>query len=33
MPTYAYRCKNCDYAFDIHQAFTDDAPARLPGVR
>ncbi|GAA2092907.1 MULTISPECIES: FmdB family zinc ribbon protein [Brevibacterium] len=25
MPTYAYRCKNCDYAFDIHQAFTDDA--------
>ncbi len=24
MPTYAYRCTECDNAFDIHQAFTDD---------
>jgi putative FmdB family regulatory protein len=25
MPTYSYRCTQCDNAFDIHQAFTDDA--------
>lgn len=25
MPTYSYRCTECDNAFDIHQAFTDDA--------
>ncbi len=24
MPTYSYRCAECDHAFDIHQAFTDD---------
>jgi len=24
MPTYSYRCTECDNAFDIHQAFTDD---------
>ena len=24
MPTNAYRCTECDNAFDIHQAFTDD---------
>lgn len=24
MPTYSYRCADCDHAFDIHQAFTDD---------
>ncbi len=24
MPTYSYRCTNCNHAFDIHQAFTDD---------
>ena len=23
MPTYSYRCANCDYAFDQYQAFTD----------
>ncbi|WP_084499635.1 FmdB family zinc ribbon protein [Brevibacterium album] len=30
MPTYAYRCKNCDCAFDIHQAFSDDALTTCP---
>jgi len=25
MPTYSYRCTECENAFDIHQAFTDDA--------
>ena len=25
MPTYSYRCTESDNAFDIHQAFTDDA--------
>lgn len=24
MPTYSYRCANCDHAFDQYQAFTDD---------
>jgi putative FmdB family regulatory protein len=24
MPTYSYRCTQCNHAFDIHQAFTDD---------
>ena len=23
MPTYSYRCLECDTAFDIHQAFSD----------
>ena len=23
MPTYSYRCTECDTAFDIHQAFSD----------
>ncbi|WP_109473374.1 FmdB family zinc ribbon protein [Ornithinimicrobium cavernae] len=25
MPTYSYACKECDNAFDIQQAFSDDA--------
>jgi putative FmdB family regulatory protein len=25
MPTYSYRCTECGNAFDVHQAFTDDA--------
>ncbi|RFA19287.1 FmdB family zinc ribbon protein [Subtercola boreus] len=24
MPTYSYRCTQCDKAFDIQQSFTDD---------
>nr|WP_125776192.1 FmdB family zinc ribbon protein [Antribacter gilvus] len=30
MPTYAYRCADCDHAFDIHQAFTDDSLTECP---
>ncbi|ANC32667.1 FmdB family zinc ribbon protein [Isoptericola dokdonensis] len=30
MPTYAYRCADCGHAFDIHQAFTDDALTVCP---
>lgn len=30
MPTYTYRCTACDHAFDIHQAFTDDALTVCP---
>lgn len=30
MPTYAYRCTECSNAFDIHQAFTDDALTECP---
>ncbi len=31
MPTYSYRCTECDNAFDIHQAFTDDTLTVCPG--
>ena len=30
MPTYSYRCTECDTAFDIQQAFTDDALTECP---
>ena len=30
MPTYAYRCAACGHAFDIHQAFTDEALTVCP---
>ncbi|CAM3587813.1 FmdB family zinc ribbon protein [Isoptericola cucumis] len=30
MPTYAYRCADCDHAFDVHQAFTDDSLTVCP---
>ena len=30
MPTYSYRCTQCDHAFDIHQAFTDDTLTVCP---
>ena len=30
MPTYSYRCTECDNAFDIHQAFTDSSLAECP---
>ncbi|MBD8021551.1 FmdB family zinc ribbon protein [Brevibacterium gallinarum] len=33
MPTYAYRCTECSNAFDIHQAFTDDALTECPQCR
>lgn len=30
MPTYSYRCTDCGTAFDIQQAFTDDALTVCP---
>ena len=30
MPTYSYRCTECDQAFDIQQAFTDDTLTVCP---
>ncbi|MDO8143993.1 FmdB family zinc ribbon protein [Isoptericola sp. 178] len=30
MPTYAYRCADCGHAFDIRQAFSDDALTVCP---
>jgi putative FmdB family regulatory protein len=30
VPTYSYRCTECDTAFDIHQDFTDDALTQCP---
>ena len=30
MPTYSYRCANCDFAFDQYQAFTDESLTVCP---
>jgi len=30
LPTYSYRCTECDNAFDIHQEFTDDTLTVCP---
>ena len=30
MPTYEYRCKDCDHQFDIQQSFADDALTTCP---
>lgn len=30
MPTYSYRCRDCDVAFDIHQAFDEDTLTVCP---
>jgi putative FmdB family regulatory protein len=30
LPTYSYRCTECDNAFDIQQAFTDDSLTVCP---
>jgi len=30
VPTYSYRCTECDAAFDIHQAFTEDSLTVCP---
>lgn len=30
MPTYSYKCADCGHAFDIHQAFTDNALTTCP---
>ena len=30
MPTYEYRCKECDHGFEIVQSFSDDALTKCP---
>jgi len=30
LPTYSYRCADCDYAFDQYQAFTEDTLTNCP---
>ena len=30
MPSYTYRCENCDHQFDRHQAFSDNPLKRCP---
>ncbi len=30
MPTYSYRCTECDNAFDVKQSFTDAALTECP---
>lgn len=30
MPTYSYRCTECENAFDIQQAFTDNSLTECP---
>src|SRR4051812_14967318 len=30
MPTYDYACTHCDHAFEVFQAFTDDALTECP---
>jgi putative FmdB family regulatory protein len=33
VPTYAYACKDCGHAFDIHQSFSDDTLTVCPECR
>ena len=30
MPTYSYRCRDCDVAFDIQQSFDEDSLTVCP---
>lgn len=30
MPTYAYKCKNCDHQFDMRQRYNDDPLVDCP---
>lgn len=30
MPTYSYRCRDCDVAFDIQQSFDEDTLTECP---
>jgi putative FmdB family regulatory protein len=30
MPTYAYRCKNCEHEFEIRQRITEDSLTECP---
>ncbi|MEG0299654.1 MAG: FmdB family zinc ribbon protein, partial [Aurantimicrobium sp.] len=33
MPTYSYRCTECDNAFDIQQALSDDSLTECPSCK
>lgn len=33
MPTYEYKCKDCDHQFDIVQSFTDNALTTCPSCK
>ncbi len=33
MPTYEYRCKDCEGSFEIVQSFSDDSLTKCPGKR
>ena len=33
MPTYEYKCKDCDHQFDVVQSFSDDALTKCPNCR
>jgi putative FmdB family regulatory protein len=33
MPTYEYKCKDCDHQFDVVQSFSDDALTTCPNCR
>ncbi|WP_409484875.1 FmdB family zinc ribbon protein [Arsenicicoccus dermatophilus] len=33
MPTYSYRCSDCDEAFDVVQSFSDDALTECPACQ
>ena len=33
MPTYEYKCKDCDHQFDIVQSFSDDALTTCPSCK
>ena len=30
MPTYTYKCKNCDHRFEVRQRFSDDPVKECP---
>jgi putative FmdB family regulatory protein len=30
VPTYSYKCKNCEHAFDVQQSFSDEALTKCP---
>jgi putative FmdB family regulatory protein len=33
MPTYSYKCKNCQHAFDVQQSFSDAALTECPNCK
>lgn len=33
MPTYQYRCRECDEEFEVVQSFTDDALTKCPSCK